>query len=259
MFEAQIIPVYPSAPPTYPQQRQQGTARTLSPFPHKWTAQEVKNAKLLTRLPRKTTFARGLKRLLDIGFAALLLTAFSPVMLLIAVALFLENRGPIFYVQERVGRNGRRFSILKFRTMVVNAEQVLTTHLTQDKAARQEWDAHFKLKQDPRITRLGRFLRQTSLDELPQFVNVILGEMSLVGPRPLPAYHHDKLSPVFKRIREHVRPGISGLWQISSRSEGDLRSFEFFDAYYVTNWSLRMDLTIMLKTPFAILSRKGAY
>ncbi|MEM9985475.1 MAG: sugar transferase [Bacteroidota bacterium] len=258
MLQAQIIPFqtaqYPTLPNLSPSQLRDG--KLIS---GRWHAQEIKNAKLLARLPRKSSFARSIKRLFDISFSLTLLLALSPLLIIISAALLIEGRGPVFYYQERIGRNGKKFLTLKFRTMVVNAEQVLNTFLAKNPTAKAEWEKHFKLKHDPRITRLGHFLRKSSLDELPQLVNVLMGDMSLIGPRPLPQYHHDKLSAVSRRIREHVRPGISGMWQIRSRSTGDLKAFEFHDTYYVSNWTLGLDLKILMKTPMAILSRRGAY
>ena len=131
--------------------------------------------------------------------------------------------------------------------------------LRGDTALRDEWNAGFKLRDDPRVTRIGRVLRRWSLDELPQLWNVLRGEMSLVGPRPLPAYHHERLSPEARRLREVAPPGITGLWQVSGRSDSSLAEMERWDAYYVRNWSVALDLIVLAKTLRAVLSRRGAY
>jgi Undecaprenyl-phosphate galactose phosphotransferase WbaP len=183
----------------------------------------------------------------------------SPLLLLLCLALYLDSPGPLFYAQCRVGRNGRRFKTWKFRTMVVDAETILQQYLDKHPALKAEWERSFKLKVDPRITRVGKFLRRSSLDELPQLFNVLKGEMSLVGPRPLPEYHHEALTPEARAIREMVQPGMTGLWQISSRSDGDLSDIERFDTYYVRNWSVWLDLDILMKTLAVVVRGKGAY
>ncbi|MEM6338258.1 MAG: sugar transferase, partial [Bacteroidota bacterium] len=148
---------------------------------------------------------------------------------------------------------------LKFRTMVKDAEAVLKRRLDEDPALRREWETTFKLRKDPRITRVGRLLRRFSLDELPQLINVLRGEMSLVGPRPLPAYHHEELTDRVRTLRERIRPGLTGLWQVSGRSDSGNEGLERWDAYYVRNWSLWLDIVILTRTVRAVLGGKGAY
>jgi lipopolysaccharide/colanic/teichoic acid biosynthesis glycosyltransferase len=140
-----------------------------------------------------------------------------------------------------------------------DADRVLEEALAADEALRGEWDATFKLARDPRITRLGALIRSLSLDELPQLLNVLRGEMSLVGPRPLPRYHHEELAEDVREIRERVRPGVTGLWQVSGRGDAGTAGMERWDPYYVRNWSLWLDAVILVRTVRAVLARRGAY
>jgi lipopolysaccharide/colanic/teichoic acid biosynthesis glycosyltransferase len=182
-----------------------------------------------------------------------------PLVALLALAIWLSDRGSPFYAQERVGENGRLFAAHKLRTMVPDAEGVLARALEADPALREEWDTYFKLEKDPRITRVGAFLRRTSLDELPQLFNVLTGEMSLVGPRPLPRYHHDELPERVRTLRDRVRPGITGLWQVSGRSDAGNIGMERWDPYYVRNWSPWLDIVILVRTFRVVLKGSGAY
>jgi exopolysaccharide biosynthesis polyprenyl glycosylphosphotransferase len=180
----------------------------------------------------------------------------SPILLAIAIIVKLDSPGPFFYKQERVGLHGRRFKALKFRTMYINADQ-----LQKELEARNEMQdgVLFKMKDDPRITKVGKFLRRSSLDELPQLFNVLLGEMSLVGPRPLPLRDVQKFSE-HHFIRQEVLPGITGLWQVSGRS--NITSFEEvvrLDTFYIENWSIWLDMQILLRTALVLLQKKGAY
>jgi exopolysaccharide biosynthesis polyprenyl glycosylphosphotransferase len=193
------------------------------------------------------------KNLLDRVVAALGLLLLSPVVVAIAIAIKAADRGPVFFRQSRVGREGDIFRVWKFRTMYVDAEERRATLVDQNESD----GMFFKIKNDPRITPLGKFLRASSLDELPQLINVLLGEMSLVGPRPLPAEDGDFLGDVRRRLL--VRPGITGLWQVSGRSNLSWDDAVRLDLYYVDNWSLTFDLTIMWKTIGVVLRSKGAY
>lgn len=191
------------------------------------------------------------------------LGAFCGLVVLAPVFLFLmykicQDGGPAFYGQQRIGQDGRKFRCWKFRSMVTNSAEVLEKLLATDPAARAEWDADFKLKNDPRITSIGQFLRKTSLDELPQLWNVLVGEMSLVGPRPvteaeLPNYG-DKLADYYA-----VRPGMTGLWQVSGRNDVTYAERVALDSYYVHNWSLLGDIVILFKTVLVVFDRRGAY
>jgi undecaprenyl-phosphate galactose phosphotransferase len=199
-------------------------------------------------------FGRALKRLFDLLASAVLLLLLSPLFLLISILIKLDSEGPVFFSQVRVGRNGRKFRMWKFRTMRVDAEEVLKS----DPELYEEFKKSFKLKNDPRITRFGKFLRETSLDELPQLWNVLLGDMSLVGPRPVVEPELEKYGR-YKKFYLSVRPGITGLWQISGRSDLDYTIRVSLDVFYVLNWSPLLDLKILALTPAAVLKKKGAY
>jgi exopolysaccharide biosynthesis polyprenyl glycosylphosphotransferase len=204
---------------------------------------------------RLTRLQAAAKRVFDVTLSALGLTLFAPLLAAIAIAVKLTSSGPIFFRQQRAGQHGRSFTLLKFRTMVIGAELMLT----DDLLSRNEADGPlFKLRDDPRVTRLGRRLRRYSLDELPQLWNVLKGEMSLVGPRPpLPseveAYEDWQLG------RLEVKPGISGLWQVSGRSELSFDDYVRLDLFYIENWSLAYDLFIIAKTIPMLLTARGAY
>ncbi|GIV60629.1 MAG: undecaprenyl-phosphate galactose phosphotransferase WbaP [Rhodothermaceae bacterium] len=199
------------------------------------------------------------KRALELVVVVLTLPLWAPLCLLVAAAIWLEDRHAPFFYQERVGRRGRRFRVCKFRTMVPDAERVLEEHLARDPALRREWETTFKLRQDPRLTRVGRWLRRYSLDELPQLFNVLRGEMSLVGPRPLPAYHHAELPVRIRQLRTGVRPGMTGLWQVSGRSDIGNEGMIRWDAFYVRNWSIWLDVVILVRTLRVVLRGAGAY
>jgi len=206
--------------------------------------------------PLITGFDFRVKRVVDFLASALLIILISPLFLLLAIIIKLDSPGSIFYKQERAGLHSGRFKALKFRTMHVNADQI-----QKELEARNEMQdgVLFKMKDDPRITRVGKFLRRSSLDELPQLFNVLFGEMSLVGPRPLPLRDVQKFSE-HHFIRHEVLPGITGLWQVSGRS--DIISFEEvvrLDTFYIENWSLWLDLKILVRTALVLLQRKGAY
>jgi Undecaprenyl-phosphate galactose phosphotransferase WbaP len=201
-----------------------------------------------------------IKRTIDVVAASLGLLVAAP--LLGACALWIRKASPgnPFYVQEREGRDGTALRILKLRTMFPNADGMLEAHLVRNPAAREEWERFYKLKGDPRILPgVGHFLRKTSLDELPQLWNVLKGEMSMVGPRPFPAYHNARFDPDFHDLRTHVRPGLTGLWQVSARSDGDLDVQQSLDSYYIRNWSLWLDIYILARTVRAVLAPRGSY
>jgi len=200
-----------------------------------------------------------LKRAIDILFAIPIALLVSPIVVVLAFAIKLVDAGPAIYVQERVGRNSTRLRMLKLRTMYADAEQRLEEHLGRDPQARAEWQRFFKLTHDPRVLPIiGNFMRHTSLDELPQLWNVIRGDMSLVGPRPFPAYHMNSFDYEFRIFRVSVQPGITGMWQVSSRSNGDLQVQKAQDLFYIRNWSIWLDIYILLQTVMVVLSGKGA-
>jgi Undecaprenyl-phosphate galactose phosphotransferase WbaP len=200
---------------------------------------------------------QSVKRAGDVAVAAIILLALLP--LLLCVALLIRNSGPggIFYGHARVGRNGRSFRCLKFRTMYADADQRLAALLASDPASAAEWSRTRKLERDPRVSGIGGLLRKTSLDELPQLLNVLRGEMSLVGPRPIT---RDELCRYGTSARYYfsVTPGVTGLWQVSGRNNLSYAERVRLDASYARNWSLGSDLRILLRTPAAVLLRQGA-
>jgi exopolysaccharide biosynthesis polyprenyl glycosylphosphotransferase len=209
---------------------------------------------LYVEQPEFTGPTRVVKEAFDRFTAAVALVAISPFLLLIAVAVRLTSSGPVIFRQVRVGREGAMFTVYKFRTMVVDAERRLG----------EIWDDNegngvlFKIRDDPRVTAVGRFLRRFSLDELPQLVNVLLGDMSMVGPRPaLPSETEQYGRATSRRLL--VKPGITGLWQVSGRSDLSWEDSVRLDLYYVENWSFAGDIQILWKTLHAVASRRGAY
>lgn len=197
------------------------------------------------------------KRSLDIIGAIVLAIVFFPLILAIMVLMGGEE-GPVIYRHRRVGKDGRSFECLKFRTMVPNADQVLRELLERDPAIKAEWVRDHKLRCDPRVTRLGKFLRRTSLDELPQLWNVMRGEMSLVGPRPVV---REELLRYGRNVRSYLsaKPGITGLWQVKGRNDTDYRRRVVLDTYYVRNQNLLLDVYILLQTTRVVLGGSGAY
>jgi lipopolysaccharide/colanic/teichoic acid biosynthesis glycosyltransferase len=201
-----------------------------------------------------------MKRLFDIVFSATVLTLGAPLYGLVALLIALSSPGPVFFVQTRVGKDFKRFNCIKFRTMVINADQVLEQLLAESPAMRDEFERDFKLKQDPRITWIGKFLRLTSLDEFPQFWNVLKGDMSVVGPRPLVPDEIHRYGTRMARVLT-IRPGITGLWQVSGRNDIPYTLRVRIDSHYAINYSWLLDLVIIAKTFGVILFPKnnGAY
>ena len=198
------------------------------------------------------------KRAFDLLFSSTVLLLTWPLFLIIALLIKLDSKGPVFYVQVRPGKNGQPIRILKFRTMYVDAEERLRSLLKENPKTREEWEKYRKLKDDPRITRIGRFLRKYSLDELPQFINVLRGEMSVVGPRPYQMDEVEKMG-AYRDIILSVNPGITGLWQIAGRSDLTFEEKLKIESWYVLNWNLWMDMFIIARTIPAVLSGRGAY
>lgn len=197
------------------------------------------------------------KRLTDIAGASAALLLALPLMLLCILAIKLSSRGKVFFAHPRIGFNGDTFPCLKFRSMYADAAERLEQILASDPAARAEWDENQKLTNDPRVTPVGAFLRRTSLDELPQFINVLLGHMSLVGPRPIVRAEAPRYGTVYADYIK-ARPGITGLWQVSGRSDTGYGQRVELDAAYVSGWSLAGDVRILFRTVIVVIKQKGA-
>ncbi|MCR4431968.1 MAG: sugar transferase [Tepidanaerobacteraceae bacterium] len=199
-----------------------------------------------------------IKRLFDLICASFALIMLSPLFLLIIILIKVTTRGSVFFIQERYGMNGELIKIIKFRTMVENAEEMLEKLIKENPEAREEYNTFRKLKNDPRITPIGRILRNTSLDELPQLINIIMGDLSIVGPRPMLLDEMERYGK-YKRLILKVNPGLTGLWQISGRNELPFSERVKLDIYYINNWSFWLDIMIILKTIPALLHKNGAY
>jgi len=225
-------------------------------FEPRWKEAPAQSSAQVAPLP--TPYA-ATKRALDVLGAIVLAVVFSPLILAIVIlALIRREPGSIMYKHRRIGQDGHAFECLKFRTMVPNADRVLRELLERDPAIKAEWVRDHKLRCDPRVTRLGRFLRRTSLDELPQLWNVVRGEMSLVGPRPVV---REELLRYGRNARAYLsaKPGITGLWQVKGRNDTDYRRRVVLDTYYVRNRNLLLDLYILFKTTRVVLGGSGAY
>lgn len=224
---------------------------------HNWRSEpEELHGLTLMHLPTVSLAAREriAKRLIDVTLATLALVCSAPVLLMIALAIKLDSPGPVLFRQERIGRSGKPFRIFKFRSMTADAWERRDTV-----AQLNEVDGPlFKIAYDPRITRVGAFIRKTSLDELPQLINVVRGEMSLVGPRPLPTEESDRIDGV-ALARLDVKPGVTGLWQVCGRSDLTYADLQHLDSAYVRSWSLMWDLRIITQTPRVVFGRSGAY
>lgn len=221
---------------------------------------QVASSNLLDRGKSTAQFPPGgvWKRLFDVAAATSALILLAPLFLLIVALVKYEDGGRIFFGHSRIGQGGNRFRCLKFRTMVENGDEVLLSHLKSDRLARAEWRATRKLKADPRVTPLGRVLRKLSIDELPQLINIIKGDMSIVGPRPV---IDDELEYYGQDLHFYlaVRPGLTGLWQISGRNDVSYAERVAYDRQYYEGWSFVTDLRIIVRTVPAILSSRGSY
>lgn len=210
-------------------------------------------------LRRHSLWQQALKRAFDISFVVMFGILFWWVFVSVAISIKLSGPGPLVFGHVRVGRDGKRFRCYKFRSMVNNASEVLERLLGSDHAARMEWETNFKLKNDPRITRVGNFIRRTSLDELPQLWNILCGDMSVVGPRPVV---RQEIAQYYGQGRRHyisVRPGLTGPWQVSGRSNTSYEERVAMDCEYAENWSLWGDIVIVWKTIASVLTGHGAY
>jgi len=199
-----------------------------------------------------------MKRVVDVIAALMLALLMSPLVVLIAAAIRLETSGSPLFAHTRIGYGRRRFRVWKFRTMVSDGDAILQRHLADNLDAAWEWRTRHKLRNDPRVTRVGRLLRRTSLDELPQIWNVLLGEMSLVGPRPIVEEELEKYGSAFT-LYAQVSPGLTGLWQTSGRNDTSYRRRVELDSNYIRYWSPMMDLHILARTVQVVLLGKGAY
>jgi exopolysaccharide production protein ExoY len=207
---------------------------------------------------RRGALDQPLTELANVVIAALALVFVLPIMLGVGLAIFLQDGGPVLFAHRRIGRDGKTFRCLKFRSMAIDAEARLADLLASDPQARAEWDADHKLRDDPRVTRLGAFLRRSSLDELPQLFNVLKGDMSLVGPRPIVEAEIAKYGRRFPQYCA-VKPGITGLWQVSGRNDTSYRTRVALDCVYAARRSAWLDLKVLFCTIPAVLSRRGSY
>lgn len=200
-----------------------------------------------------------LKRVFDIISIVVILALFWWVMIIVSIGIKMSSPGPLVFGHRRIGRSGKSFKCYKFRSMVPNSQEVLNDLLARDPEARAEWARDFKLKNDPRITRIGKFIRKTSVDELPQLWNVLVGDMSIVGPRPVV---RKELALYYGHGRRHylsVRPGLTGLWQVSGRNDMDYEERVALDRKYVQTWNVFSDFMIVMRTVGVIFAKKGAY
>lgn len=223
----------------------------ISSIYHKGMAFYIKN-NLLSVVDRTT------KIIFDYILSILLITLFIPILFLLFVVVTIDTKGSPLFTHRRLGQRGEEFNVWKFRTMYVDAHERLENILETCEESKSEWEKNFKLKNDPRVTPIGRFLRKTSLDELPQLINVLKGEMSLVGPRPIIKDEVAKYGDFYDYFTA-VKPGITGLWQVSGRNDINYEERVQLDVWYVRNWSIQLDLEILIKTVLVVLMRKGSY
>ena len=234
----------------------------LDPMGRAWRSATDLGGIYAVEIKKKLLLRRFLiaKRVLDYLIAVPIFLISIPLITFFGLWIKVVSRGPVFFRQERFGLDGRRFQVIKLRTMLVDAEERLEAHLKENPEASREWYANYKLKKDPRVLPvIGEVLRMTSLDELPQAWNILRGDMSVVGPRPFTAYHLDSFDERFRTFRQCVRPGLTGLWQVESRSNGDTDDQKRLDMRYLHNWSLWLDVTLVFRTVWAVLRARGAY
>ncbi len=212
------------------------------------------------RIKKTSKVYKLIKNIFDISFSLIFLIAFIPLFLIIALLIKLSSRGPIFFLQERIGKNNVPFKCIKFRTMFPEAKDILQNVLNKDEKIKKEFEETHKIKNDPRITTIGKLLRKTSLDELPQFINVIRNEMSIVGPRPIVKAEKKKYGKNLIKVLS-IKPGITGLWQVSGRNNLTYKKRVKLDINYVKNYNLLMDIRILIRTFGVILFPldRGAY
>ena len=219
----------------------------------------VENNATIDNKKVRVNIEKGIKRLVDIiaGLAGTILLIPITICIYIAKKILKENDGPIFYDQLRIGKDGKHFKLYKYRSMVIGADKILEEYLAENEEARIEFEQYQKLKNDPRITKLGNFLRKTSLDEFPQFINILKGDMSLVGPRPIVDREVELFGDKMKTVHS-VRPGLTGYWAANGRSDTTYEQRVEMEAYYVENFSLLLDIKIILKTIKSVIKKEGA-
>jgi len=198
-----------------------------------------------------------MKRAIDILVSLVALILLSPIFLIVSIMIKLDSKGPVFFLQKRIGLNGKMFKLYKFRTMKLNADKELRAILEKDEAARKEYEENKKLENDPRITKIGNFIRKLSIDELPQLINILKGEMTLIGPRPY-LYREKKDMGIYYEKIITVKPGLTGLWQVSGRSNVSFKERLKLDEEYIDNISMKNDIKIFFKTFITIFKKEGA-
>lgn len=220
--------------------------------------QKVEKNIIVTKAKKNIVY-NVIKRIIDIVAGIVGIIILVPLTLIVIALRFIKNEhnGPIFYEQLRIGKNGKVFRMYKFRTMVVGADRILKKYLDENEEIRKEFEENQKLRNDPRITSIGKILRKTSLDEFPQFINVLKGDMSLVGPRPIVEREVELFGNNMKRVHS-VKPGITGYWAVNGRSDTTYEERVNMETYYAENYSLGLDIKIILKTITAVLNKKGA-
>ena len=206
----------------------------------------------------KFSFNLTVKRMIDLFVVIIGGLIILPFLLLTALLIKIDSPGPVLYKQQRLGKNGKQFFTYKFRSMAVDADEKLKKILESDPELRKEWEETHKLHNDPRITRIGKFIRRTSIDEFPQLINILKDEMSLVGPRPIVHEEVEKYGEDYNRVFS-VTPGLTGMWQVSGRSDANYTERVAYDIYYLQSWSVWLDLWIIFKTFGVVLNGKGAY
>lgn len=220
--------------------------------------QDIARRALVQSAARDKAAAEWLSRALDLTVGLLAFIALAPLMTLAALAVLVENKGPILFAHRRIGRDGRTFFVFKFRTMAVDGERILKEHFAANPEAATEWETDRKLRRDPRVSALGRYLRASSIDELPQLINVLRGEMSIVGPRPIVLEEVPRYGDYFAAYCS-VRPGITGVWQVSGRNNISYQRRVEMDALYARRKSILLDLKLMVATVPAVLARRGSF
>ena len=219
----------------------------------------IQNTKELTKIgiadmEIKGKIYRGFKRIVDIILGCIGLVLLSPVFLILAICIKIDSKGPVIFAHKRIGKNGKKFNMYKFRSMYENAEEMIENFNEEQK---REWQENFKLENDPRITKVGKFLRKTSLDELPQIVNIIKGDLSIIGPRPIVDEELEKYGENKEKFLS-ITPGLTGYWQANGRSNTTYEERMQMELYYIDNQSLLLDIKIFFKTIVSVLKKEGA-